>query len=67
MFWKKEILYFVNPEGKILNRIKKPRIIPRKGEIIIFMPENKKYNVLELVYTYDKNLSVCWVYLSDLN
>ena len=65
MFWKKEIVYFVNPEGKIIKKIKKPTIVPRKGEIIILMPENKRYNVLELVYTYDKNLSVCWVYLND--
>ena len=62
---KKEIVYFICNQGKILGQMKNPKMIPRKGEIMIFKPDDKKYNVIEIVYTYEKNSYICWVYLNE--
>jgi len=65
MFRKKEIVYFVGSDGTILNSLKKPKMVPRKGEIIIFKPDDRKYYVIEIVYTLEKNSYICWVYLKE--
>jgi hypothetical protein len=65
MFRKKEIVYFIDTESKILGTLKSNKMIPRKGEIMFFHPDKKKYNVLEIVYTYEKNSYICWVYLNE--
>lgn len=66
MFRKKEILYFVNKESKILFKLKGNKMIPRKGEIIVFKPKTQKYYIEEIVYTLEKNSYICWVYLSEI-
>lgn len=65
MFRKKEIVYFIDTESKILGTLKNGNMIPRKGEIMVFHPDKKRYNVLEIVYTYEKNSYICWVYLHE--
>lgn len=65
MFRKKEIVYFVDTESNILGKLRNSKMIPRKGEIMIFHPDKKKYNVIEIVYTYEKNSYICWVYLNE--
>jgi hypothetical protein len=65
MFRKKEIVYFVDSNSNILGTLKNSKMIPRKGEIMVFHPDKKKYNVLEIVYTYEKNSYICWVYLIE--
>lgn len=66
MFRKKEIIYFVNKDSKILGKIKNTKMIPRKGEIILFKPNEQKYSVKEIVYTLEKNSYICWVYLLEI-
>lgn len=65
MFRKKEIVYFVDKDSKILGKIKNPKIIPRKSEIIIFKPNEQKYYVMEIVYTLEKKSYICWIYLKE--
>ena len=67
MFRKKEIVYFVGKEGTILVSLKRTKMIPRKGEIIILKPDDKKYSIVEIVYTLDKNYYICWIYLKENN
>ena len=66
MFRRKETIYLVNYERKILGILKKPNMIPRKGEIMVIKPEEKKYQVIEIVYTLEKNSYICWVYLKEI-
>jgi len=66
MFRKKEIVYFVNSESKILGKLMNTKMITRKEEIVIFHPDKKKYSVVEIVYTYEKNSYLCWVYLKEI-
>lgn len=65
MFRKKEIVYFVDKDSKILGKIKKPKMVPRKNELIMFKPNEKKYYVVEIVYTLEKNSYICWIYLRE--
>jgi hypothetical protein len=65
MFRKKEIVYFVDKDSNILGKLKNPKIIPRKGELILFKPNEQKYYVLEIVYTLEKNSYICWIYLKE--
>ena len=65
MFRKKEIVYFIDTESKILGSLKNCKMIPRKEEIMVFGTDKKKYNVIEIVYTYEKNSYICWVYLDE--
>lgn len=65
MFRKKEIIYFVDKNSKILGTIKNTKMVPRKGELILFKPNEQKYYVLEIVYTLEKNSYICWVYLRE--
>lgn len=65
MFRKKEIVYFVDTESKILAGLKNPGIIPRKDEIIILNSNKKNYKVMEIVYTLEKNQYICWIYLKE--
>ena len=65
MFRKKEIVYFVDKDSKILGKIKGTIMIPRKGELILFKPNGQKYYVTEIVYTLEKNSYICWVYLTE--
>lgn len=65
MFRKKEIVYFVDKQSKILGKIKNPNMVPRKGELIFFRPNEQKYYISEIVYTLEKNYYICWVYLNE--
>lgn len=65
MFRKKEILYFIDKDSKILGKVKNPKLVPRKGEIMVFNKDKKKYNVIEIVYSLEKNSYICWVYLKE--
>jgi hypothetical protein len=63
MFRKKEIVYFIDKDSKILGKLKNSKMIPRKGELIFFRPNQQKYYVTEIVYTLEKNSYICWIYL----
>lgn len=65
MFRKKEIVYFVDKDSKILGKIKNTKMVPRKNELIVFKSNNKQYSVVEIVYTLEKNSYICWVYLNE--
>ena len=65
MFRKKETVYFIDKESKILGKLKNTKMIPRKGELIFFKPNQQKYYVTEIVYTLEKNSYICWVYLRE--
>lgn len=65
MFRKKEIVYFVDKNSKILGKLQNSKMIPRKGEIILFKPNEQKYYITEIVYTLEKNSYICWIYLKE--
>ena len=65
MFRKKEIVYFIDKDSKILGTIKNPKMIPRKDELIVFKSNDKKYYVYEVVYSFEKNSYICWIYLKE--
>lgn len=66
MFRKKEIVYFVDLESNVLGTLNDVTKVPRKGEIMIFGSDKKRYNVIEIVYTYEKKSYICWVYLNEI-
>lgn len=66
MFRRKETIYLVNYDRKILGTLKRPNMIPRRGEIMVIKSEEKKYHVMEIVYTLEKNAYICWVYLKEI-
>ena len=66
MFRKKEVIYFIDKDSKILGKIKNPKMVPRKRELIFFKPNKQKYYISEIVYTLEKNSYICWVYLEEV-
>lgn len=66
MFRKKEIVYFIDTDSKILAGLKNPGVVPRKDEIIVLKSKEKKYKVIEVVYTLEKNQYICWIYVKEI-
>lgn len=66
MFRKKEIVYFIDTDSKILAGLKNPGVVPRKDEIIVLKSKEKKYKVIEVVYTLEKNQYICWIYIKEI-